>query len=346
MTATLVTGVAHPWRDLALYTPALGVLVDAYAVQAQVWNTTVSPAVQILPVAGGWLTLTVTGKQSTGSYAVIDPATSLPWAPASQVRRGRVIWQYQTAAGGEWTQIDMDLEALDLADAGRSGRELALVADVFAAAGLSWTAASVPTVRAELRRLRDLCERYCRVRFRPAYETVRLTGRGKPVLFLAEPLFALESLVDSETGEVLDVAYLRVWGSGTEDRQDPRIDVASEDLSIFTPSYWSRFGSSLVYSTTGLWGYVEADTQGPPTPVVAAVVAEAVTRLFPSSAGAGGGSGGSTVKREVTDGHSIEYAVPGAAAVAGAGLGAMSARLRDTLNLYRAPIAMGWTAVT
>lgn len=343
MTTSLTVGVAHPERDLALYAVARGVLTDAAAVQAQVWNTTVSPAVQILPVAGGSLDLLVAGRFATGSYAIVDPATSLPWAPAAEARRGRVVWQYKMAAGDDWTQVDIDFEALDLTDVVRAGRGLALAADVFAAAGMAWTAASVPAVRSELLRLRDLCERYCRVTFRPVRKTVRLRGRGCPTLFLAEPLFALESITDPQTLAAMDTDYLRVWGAGTEDPQDPRIEIAAEDLTIFQPSYWSSFGHDLIYDTVGLWAFLDPETQGPPGPLVAAVVAEAVAQVFPSSSGASTGTLGAR-KKEATDGHSIEYAVATPTPVAGAGLGAMSLRLRDTCNLYRAPIAIGWAA--
>lgn len=345
--STIVKDQPHQIDQLALFTQVDGVLADAYLVRFQVWDAGAGlPGTQKLPSAGGWVTATASPyKVRTGTYAVIDPATSAAWIPAAAMTRVHVLWEVTQAEGDSPSYVSSFHEVV-LSSVTPIGKpSMALVQDV-----KDYGLGSTYTDRQIFESLQlamAVVERYCRLRFRLVRERKSLSGTGARVLFLAEPLFGLESVTTNEASAALANASVRVEGATGPDRHNPQIGFAgarSRDIFAGTSSA-GVFDNRLAQVIVGAWGFVEAETQQAPQLVRDALVRLAYLQLARSVASGGSSSAlapAGPVRSEMTDGHMISYAA-GTAGTRTASLALLQqdTQVRDALDLYRSPMGLG-----
>jgi hypothetical protein len=334
--ATLVKDQAHDADLLALFVQVDGTLTDAAQVQAQVMNVSAGqPGTKLFPAATDWEDLTTTGRRSLGVYDVIDGADT--WTPTAEYARGQVNWRYKVVASDPWSYVRRVFEVLDDDDTGGQQLPTLFLVQDMRDAGVPDTIADDAAAVATAQRMRELAERYCRQRFRPVWEVRRLRGYSHPVIPLPEPLYGLQSIVEGSTD--LDLDRMVVWGHSGDGRRNPRveIDVSTGSIMLPIPTGLS-FSTGLITTITGVWGFFEPGTYEAPLLVKRALIDEAAWDWGIIPGGGGGGSAGSK-KRERTDGHEIEWAVQSAAVRPG-GLSLMGQATRDTLLMYRAPLAL------
>lgn len=342
MASTLVQGKAHDLKLLALFTHSEGIAADAHLVEYVVMDDSAGlPGVQVLPAAGRTDVTATDGRFATGSYGVWNPLTAAAWAPADAIARGRVVWYYKMSADDEERVVERPFEVLAQAFATRGTTGLALVQDVKDFGGIA-AALTNGVIHTELNIARDVIERVCRQRFRPIVESKRFRGDETDLLHLDEPLVALSTITayDATTPNEMDLSTLRVFVEG-EDRRNPKIEMAREKFSIFTPTSLSLFAEGVVYAIAGTWGFVEPDTLAAPDLIRRAAV-QWVRITLGERGGASRPVAGRRIRSESTDRHSIAY---GDAPVA-ASRPALTSILRDpvvadALALYKAPLALG-----
>jgi len=340
MAATLTVDVEHLPDLLALYVTSGGQMVDPVAVEVQVMDLDGGePGTELFPAAGGWEDMLTVGKRSTGVYDVIDG--SAPWKHNAAVARGRVNWRHKLAATDDWTYVRRSFQVLLAATTGSdAGEAVAFLIQDLRDVGVTLTIASDVAVYLQSVRLLQLAERFCRQHLRPYFGTMRFHGYDNRTLPLPEPLVGAQSVTEHD--RVLDLDHLIVWGYEGEERRNPRLEVALTDpgSSIYTAPGWRRtFDARLMIYVVGVWGFFDPDTFDMPELVRQALINEGAS-VFGVTPSTGGGSAAGAVKREKTDGHEIEYAVQ-ASTVRPGGLSLMDQATRDTLLLYKAPIAIG-----
>lgn len=346
MATTLILDQTHPLDLLALYVQVDGVLTNAHSATFAIFDDSDgAPGVQVIPALPD--TYVDVGDSianfATGCYACIDPETSEGWAPGETMRRGRVVWRYQLAATDPDTGTDyysdhvveIPFEVVATTVASRPGMGLALVQDVRDFGGIAASTTDAQ-ILAQLRSAQETFERLCRQRFRPVREARRMKGDDSDTLFLPEPMFGLTSI--TADGSALDLTVIRVYGSDGDDRRNPKLEIANEARTIFTPSMLGMFrAGSTPYLVSGVWGFIEPDTLRCPSLLKDAAVRWA--RLVLAERGSAGPQPlpGRKIRSEMTDRHSITYAD---AAGTGGRVG-LEAILRDpviadVLSLYRA----------
>lgn len=341
MPATLVKDKTHDPDLLALPTPVLGILTDAFLVEYRVMDASSAlPGTQLHPTSG-WTNVTTLGKISTGKYGVWNATASAWWTPSATATRAYVEWRWKTSSTTSYQYAHVFFEVVDTAVTLTQERALALVQDVKDAS----THTSIPAILRVLREWRDTIERYAGVHYSPVWQFRRLPGRGGEIFQLSEPLYGLSALYVNGSTTAATLSSYRVHGY-PDALWNPKIAAwrgASE--SIWDLGVSATFEPGWEQIVDGCWGLFDPASLGPPEPVrFGAVVAGAVMALDAAS-GSGSVAGG-PLRREKTDGHEVEYAVS-----ASASSGSMIAllrdrRIKDVLDTWRRPIGIGAPTAT
>lgn len=159
-------------------------------------------------------------------------------------------------------------------------------------------------------------DKACRQWFESRAVTLDLDGTDARVLFLPVPIISLTSLfVNSDFTTALPTTHYKVYSHQTQlrdDRRNPRIEMASSDLNIFSPNRYSVFvAGTQNQRLVGNFGFVESDGSTPKL-IKRAVLKLAIKHLAASPNGlwnevAAGNPSVGSVASESTDGHSISY---------------------------------------
>ncbi|MFA5122972.1 hypothetical protein [Zavarzinia sp.] len=338
--STLVKDLAPPTDLVALFTQVDGVLTDAYSVRFQVWDASAGlPGTQKLPAAGGWVTATAAPyKARTGVYTLIDPATGAAWIPTTAMARVHVLWEVVQAEGDSAAYVSQIHEAVTSAVTPIARAGIATIQDV-KDYGLSSSYAD-RKIHEGLQQAMAIAERYCGQRLHLVHERKTIPGTSARVLFLSEPLFGLAAATLNEDPGTTDTTSLRVIGSTGPQRHNPSIMYASgRSRDIYSGGGGGgSFSHRAVQVLTGAWGFVEAETQQAPLAVQTAVVRLAYLMIARGAGGKGLAAGG-TLRSEMTDGHMITFGASGRSG--SLAVLQQDPQVRDALDLYRAPMAMG-----
>lgn len=136
-------------------------------------------------------------------------------------------------------------------------------------------------------------------------------GNNSRMLHFSLPLIEVTSLKINGDTVALDADDYRAYtsrGPFQDDRWNPKIELTPIRNNIWR-SHPGMFVKGLEQRITAKWGFLEADDTCP-QPVKDAIVKLVVLDIdnyFDASAGGGGGSAVTPMKRERTDGHEVEY---------------------------------------
>lgn len=198
-----------------------------------------------------------------------------------------------------------------------------------------------------------IIERYCRQWFESRLHTLKMKGNDAHTLLLPMALVdttGLKVYLNEDTSPLgSDVYEVGVDKNFHLDRHNPRIILKRD------PDFYSRiltrswiFSSRYMQQIEGNFGYVE-DDGSTPLPIVRALAKLVVLDLKSGETfWDGGGSGiwpgpGGPIKKETTDGHSIEYGVSDKQGFT-TGIDPLipDREAKAILTRYMAPIAVGW----
>jgi hypothetical protein len=338
MPTTLPINRQHKYPELALYTHLEGKLTNAYVVRYQVYDDSAGyPGTLLLPTSGSTTVTTGAGNFDTGCYGVYDPLTGLPWVPLAAMTRGRVVWSYRWAAGGELFTVERAFEVVEASVTQVPADNLFLIQDFKDALGAITPPANDRDTFQLIKFWTERIQRYCRTDFFLRKAVKRFRWRPSTSLLFDVPLFAMKSMTEDESVTAIDNDDLVVW-TVSDDPGNTKIEMRTSETPGFGPI---RMGVARV---DGVWGYVDPETLGPPYSLQDTAVTT-VARVYASSTGTLVDPVG-IIKREETDGHEIEYAVVSTEVRSGLLALLKSIELRDQLDMYRAPIGIAMTGAT
>ena len=330
MSATLLNGQTPPADLLALYVQDEGKLVDASAVSYVITDL----------VTGSQITANadaLAGKIATGVYSAVLSGGGL-YTPSQTYARAAIEWSY--TVGGNTKKLVRFFEVLTSDGVIKPSLNLCLVQDVKDAGSTETSSAKLWNMG---QRWTSLIERTARQRFRPIRETKRFRGQGATLMLLPEPCFGV-SKIEIEDSEVSSSLF-HVFGATGRERFNPRIELLSEVRNIYRVRISARFYESHKVEVSGVWGFVDVDTQWsasvnylePPREIIQAAARGAYLSIF-EAGGANIAVAPGVIKKETTDGHSVEYAVSQPTATRPVMDILKDPEIADAIKLYRAPI--------
>lgn len=338
--ASLITGLAHAKEMLALYVQVDGVLTDAFEAKFIIYNESSGLPGAVL------LSKTVTtgnGHFATGCYGAYD--TSAFWAPAATYTRCRIEWRYKLlSTDTDHTLAVRRFEVVATSVADRAEQVPILVQDVKDQGEIG--AASDRLLRDIILEWRDTAERYCRQRFRAVREPRRFRGSGGRILFLPEPLVGVATFRPNSETLDRDLAQFLFWATVGEERRNPKVEWGRTATdSIYYPHASGNFGSGLVNTLSGVWGFVDPETLECPYQIQRALRRGVLLTLSDDDIGGRSSVAGGPLSGEMTDGHEVKYAVSSGKSRGGMLSILKDPAIRDVLDQYRAPIAITTTSI-
>ena len=330
MASTLIEDEKHPFDLLALYVAVEGKLVDAYSAKFKVWDASSGlPGAQLVAET---IVTTGAGHLSTGRYGVV--VSDLAWTPAATCKRGYVRWTYTLESGGDEYVVLRGFEVVANSTALRPGPALCLMQDV-RDFDPDAVALADRDLLETLRQWKVVVEEYARTSFTPSYTTKRIMGSRSSRLQLDTVVYAIDSFRpnDADTSVTIDDDVL----VGTE-RQNPWIALRGvNEGSIFDVSFSGRFETGRPNYVRGVWGTIDGETLGPPSPVEQIVGAKGGSIVALD----GSGSEAGPLKMEMTDQHMVQYAVSSSQARIAMMSLLRDNEVRDVLDQFRGPMLLG-----
>lgn len=176
----------------------------------------------------------------------------------------------------------------------------------------------------------EAVERVCRQQFHMTYESRRIEGAGRSMLFLPEPLLGVD-LLGSQSGPYA-LGSVDVYGATGRDRYNPRIVRRQNEIDFFQGL---EFRPDQPHLVRGVWGFVESDTQEAPRPVRHALAR--MLYLYMSGVQQAAGPKIS----ETVDSHSVGWDPAPLAPTRQGLIGLLQdPAVRDVLRMYQAPMRM------
>ena len=330
MSATLLNGQAPPADLLALYVQKDGKLVDASAVSYVITDLVTGSQIEANSDA-------LAGKIATGVYSATLSGGGL-WTPSATYARAAIEWSY--TLDSETKKLVRFFEVLTPDGIIKPSLGLCLVQDVKDAGSTETSSSKIWSMG---QRWTSLIERTARQRFRPIRETKRFRGQGGTLMLLPEPCFGV-SKMEIEDSDV-DTSLFHVYGAAGRERFNPRIELLSEVRNIYRVRISSRFYESHMVELSGVWGFLDVDTQWsagvnylePPREIIGAAARGAYLSIY-EAGGENAAVSSGVIKKETTDGHSVEYAVAQPTATRPVMDILKDPEIADAIKLYRAPI--------
>lgn len=168
-------------------------------------------------------------------------------------------------------------------------------------------------------------------------------GNNSDMLHFSIPLVEVTALyINNDTVELAADEYRAYTGRQRpqDDRQNPKIELTGNRAnSIYTKTH-GIFYKGMDQKLTAKWGFVDDDGVGgfvTPPAIIGAITELVCLDLDGYFDSAGSGVPLSSIRREVTDGHQLEYQDVSEAAVTWA---MIPRSIADVLALYRAPWKM------
>jgi hypothetical protein len=359
MAWSLIKNLAIPQGVGSLVVQNKGIPIKAYAVRYKIMDDSAGlPGTKLYPSAPtDWIDMTSCSWAEIGIYNM-ENGSGTAYTPSTEIDRGRIVWQYKRTSTSPWVEVHQPIEVLG-ADAGISHDQVySLLVDHRPSLPVGIVDREIRTMAV---RWRDLIDRVARQRFRLVLDSKHPIGYDLAKSFLDEPLFSclapsvgedvsVEDFVDAISGIASGYAeglvdMIRVYGAVGEDRRNPRVEIIGGASAQALYDWSSVFVFDVVSSLVGMYGFVEVATQSCPEEIANASKVGVIKTFGYEVAGTGtsGGGGASPIKREETDGHSIEYAVSGATVSSTMLALLKDEAIRDALLLYRAPISLGGT---
>lgn len=170
-------------------------------------------------------------------------------------------------------------------------------------------------------------------------------GNNSDMLHFSIPLVEVTALYINNGTTVLDADEYRAYTGRQrpqDDRTNPKIELTGNRAnSLYTKTH-GIFYKGMDQKLTAKWGYVDDDPSTPgayitPAAIKASIIELVCMDLDGYFESAGAGTAGSSLKRERTDGHEVEYQNVDMAAPTWAML---PRSISDVLALFRAPWKM------
>jgi len=335
MPASLVKDIAAPPTLLGLAVQQDGVLVDVYSARFRILNESDLPATVVVAsteVVG------TDGHLGTGRY--IPWTGGARWTPAATMSRGVVEWTYQIENGDDDIVVRRPFEVLATSAASTAAAVYCLQADVAAVGEHFQTSRAIRQLQLEWV---DIVQRHCSQRFVPVFETKRNPGTGTGWYFLSEPLFGVESMLVNGQTDAVTLTDYEFYGATGQHRWNPKIckisTTAQPSIFVRGSSSSTPFSSTLKTTISGVWGFVDEETQDTPSAVQRAcsigiaLAAKQLDDLNPASNIAGG-----LKVKEETDQHTIEWGMSSGKSRPGGMAILRDPAIREVLDLYRRPI--------
>lgn len=367
----LARGQANTPSILNWFVTVGSVLTDVNEIGFRILDITGGlPGTQVFPASVGTYepVTNAPGHFSTGAYYAFNNGGGEGWTPddAEPLGTHRIEWRWKVDASDPYQLGSEDFEVL-VHSAGTSDDlylgvtgDLYIGVDAIRAQGLTSSMASDSSVLAAIATWQAFLERACRQWFAPKTMIIKFDGTDSDAIHFGVPIISIDYLkINSSTTE-LDPGLYKVYNSIAypDDRRNPRIKLVSEDeMDIYTaPMIFGRHRfrkGRQNQEVKGTFGYVETDGSTPrlikhaltklvieklAKPILTPPGAEPVP-LPPLLSG--------IIKREVTDGHSLEYAVAGGElSTRKPGLSGitMDQEILDIIRLYKAPIGIATPA--
>jgi len=165
----------------------------------------------------------------------------------------------------------------------------------------------------------QVIDRLCRQWFESRPLTILMDGNGADTLWLPVPIITVSALYINgdfdPVSQPLDPAYYEVFNSRTtpDDRKNPKVQLKHEKRDLFEKVLWDEYPiftkGQRNQKLVGNFGYTEPDGSTP------LLIKRAVLKLISKSLAAMYAgwpalpAPSAPVSKEVTDGHSIEYAI-------------------------------------
>ena len=329
MSATLINGQTPPADLLSLYVQEEGKLKDASAV-----SFTITDLVTGSEIVSN--TDALSGKIATGVYSAVSGGSL--WTPSATYARAAIEWSY--TLDGVVRKLIRFFEVVTADGIIKPSLGLCLIQDIKDAGSTETSSSKLWSMG---QRWTSLIERTARQRFRPIRETKRFRGQGSTMMLLPEPCFGI-SKIEIEDSEVSSNLF-HVYGSIGRERFNPRVELLSEVRNIYRVRISSRFYESHKVEVSGVWGFMDVDTEWsagvnylePPREIIGAAARGAYLSIY-EAGGASVAVSTGMIKKETTDGHSVEYAVSTPTASRPVMDILKDPEIADAIKLYRAPI--------
>jgi hypothetical protein len=186
-----------------------------------------------------------------------------------------------------------------------------------------------------------LVEQYTGNFFRSVSAELTMNGNNGDTLFLPFPIISVTSLKINNGGVALDASKYRVYNgraAPNDDRANPKIQLITSDISIFTALRVRTFSEGYDQRVDGSWGYLESDGSVPVgvRDAVVEIVMLNAEKKWPPLIGRGYAG---PITREQVDRHSQSFGAVGFARYTARSV--LPMHIQQVLDPYRAPVRLG-----